>query len=110
MKVSFLIPAYNESRTIGEVLDRISALDLESQAIVVDDGSIDGTAEIAEEKGAFVIRQANRGKGAAIRAAIPAWSPPRVPRVRSCRSAFGCWRCSASASRSGGSPRFSIVS
>jgi glycosyltransferase involved in cell wall biosynthesis len=71
VKVSFLIPAFNESRTIGEVLDRIASLDLDSQTIVVDDGSTDGTAAIAEEKGALVIRQANRGKGAAIRAAIP---------------------------------------
>ena len=71
MRVSFLIPAYDEAKTIGEVLDRIAALDLESQTIVVDDGSTDRTAEIAEEKGALVIRQANQGKGAAIRAAIP---------------------------------------
>ena len=71
MKVSFLIPAYNEASTIGEVLDRIAALDLEAQTIVVDDGSTDDTARIAEEKGALVIRQANAGKGAAIRAAIP---------------------------------------
>jgi glycosyltransferase involved in cell wall biosynthesis len=71
VKVSFLIPAYNEANTIGDVLDRIAILELESQPIVVDDGSTDGTAEIAEGKGAFVIRQPNRGKGAAIRAAIP---------------------------------------
>ena len=71
MKVSFLIPAYDEEATIGEVLDRIADLDLDTQVIVVDDGSTDRTAEIAEAKGAFVIRQANRGKGAAIRAAIP---------------------------------------
>jgi glycosyltransferase involved in cell wall biosynthesis len=71
VKVSFLIPAYDEARTIGEVLDRIAALDLEAEVIVVDDGSTDATAAIAEEKGAFVIRQPNRGKGAAIRAAIP---------------------------------------
>ena len=71
MKVSFLIPAYNEAATIGEVLDRIAELDLDAQVIVVDDGSTDGTAEIAEGKGATVIRQQNRGKGAAIRAAIP---------------------------------------
>ena len=71
MKVSFLIPAYNEAATIGEVLERIAPLDLEAQVIVVDDGSTDETAAIAEAAGATVIRQANRGKGAAIRAAIP---------------------------------------
>ena len=71
MKVSFLIPAYDEAATIGEVLDRVARLDLDTQVIVVDDGSTDGTADIAEARGATVVRQANRGKGAAIRAAIP---------------------------------------
>ena len=71
MRVSFLIPAYNEAATIGEVLERVEALDLDKQVIVVDDGSTDETAAIAEQKGATVFRQPNRGKGAAIRAAIP---------------------------------------
>jgi glycosyltransferase involved in cell wall biosynthesis len=72
MKVSFLIPAYNEAATIGEVLERIAALGLDTQVVVVDDGSADDTAAIAEAAGATVIRQANQGKGAAIRAAIAA--------------------------------------
>jgi glycosyltransferase involved in cell wall biosynthesis len=70
MRVSFLIPAFNEEATIGEVLERIAALGLDAQVIVVDDGSTDRTAAIAESHGATVIRQANAGKGAAIRAAI----------------------------------------
>jgi glycosyltransferase involved in cell wall biosynthesis len=70
MRVSFLIPAYNEETTIGEVLERIAALSLDAQVVVVDDGSTDRTAEVAESHGATVIRQANAGKGAAIRAAI----------------------------------------
>ena len=52
------------------MLERIAALGLDAQVIVVDDGSIDDTAAIAEAAGATVIRQANQGKGAAIRAAI----------------------------------------
>ena len=72
MRVSFLIPAYDEAATIGEVLDRIAALDLDAQVIVVDDGSRDATASIAEGRGATVIRQSNRGKGAALRTAIGA--------------------------------------
>jgi len=72
VRVSFLIPAYNEEATIGEVLERIRALGLDHQIVVVDDGSRDRTAEIAEQAGATVIRQANAGKGAAIRAAIAA--------------------------------------
>jgi glycosyltransferase involved in cell wall biosynthesis len=71
MKVSLLVPAYNEAATIGEVLDRIAELPFETQVIVVDDGSTDGTGEIAAERGAEVIRQPNQGKGAAIRAGIP---------------------------------------
>ena len=70
MKVSFLIPAFNEAATIGEVLERIAALALDAQVIVVDDGSTDDTAAIAEAAGVTVIRQANAGKGAAIRTAI----------------------------------------
>jgi glycosyltransferase involved in cell wall biosynthesis len=72
VRVSFLIPAYNEEATIGEVLERIEALGLDSQVVVVDDGSSDRTAVIAEQHGATVIRQANAGKGAAIRTAIGA--------------------------------------
>ena len=71
MKVSFLIPAYNEAPTVGDVLAKVAQLELDAQLIVVDDGSTDDTAAIAEAAGATVIRQANRGKGAAIRAAIP---------------------------------------
>jgi glycosyltransferase involved in cell wall biosynthesis len=72
VRVSFIIPAFNEAQTIGEVLDRVASLELDSQVIVVDDGSTDGTSEIAaKHKGVQVLRQENRGKGAAIRAAIP---------------------------------------
>jgi glycosyltransferase involved in cell wall biosynthesis len=76
MQVSFLIPACDEARTIREVLERIDALGFESQMVVVDDGSTDGTAEIVERfaegrDDVVLVRQANRGKGAAIRAAIP---------------------------------------
>jgi glycosyltransferase involved in cell wall biosynthesis len=72
MRVSFIIPAFNEEASIGQVLDRVAALDLDKQVIVVDDGSTDGTRGIAESRaGVMVLHQANRGKGAAIRAAIP---------------------------------------
>jgi glycosyltransferase involved in cell wall biosynthesis len=76
MRISFLIPAYNESATIIDVLDRIEALGLERQLIVVDDGSTDGTHDAVSRwqegrEGVLLLRQENRGKGAAIRAAIP---------------------------------------
>jgi glycosyltransferase involved in cell wall biosynthesis len=71
MRISFLVPVFNEEATIGEVLDRIAALNLDAQTIVVDDGSTDRSAELAQRDGVKVIRQEHRGKGAAIRAAIP---------------------------------------
>ncbi len=76
MRISFLIPALNERKTILEVLERIEALGLDRQLIVVDDGSTDGTSELLEEwgrgrAGIVLLRQENAGKGAAIRAAIP---------------------------------------
>ena len=76
MKVSFLIPAYNEARTIAEVIERVSALSLEKQLIVIDDGSTDDTPRILERLAAgrddiVVITQPNGGKGSAIRAGIP---------------------------------------
>jgi glycosyltransferase involved in cell wall biosynthesis len=71
MRISFIVPAYNEAATIGEVLERVASLGFDAQVIVIDDGSTDGTAEIAERHGAQLIRQGHRGKGAAIRNAIP---------------------------------------
>ena len=76
MRVSFLVPAYNEAATIGALLDAVWALDLDKQIVVVDDGSTDGTGEFVERwreshDGVVLLRQENRGKGAAVRAAIP---------------------------------------
>ncbi len=72
--VSFLIPAYNEAATIAEVLERIDALGLDAQIVVVDDGSTDATAQIVEDYAAGrahveLLRQPNRGKGSAVRLA-----------------------------------------
>jgi glycosyltransferase involved in cell wall biosynthesis len=75
LRLTFIVPVYNEVSTVADVLDRVNALPCEKQIIVVDDGSTDGTAEVLDEWGereaCLVIRQSNRGKGAAIRAAIP---------------------------------------
>jgi glycosyltransferase involved in cell wall biosynthesis len=76
VRVSFLVPAYNEAATIVELLDRVSQLELEKQIVVVDDGSTDGTGELIEKwrsgrEDVVFLRQENRGKGAAVRAAIP---------------------------------------
>ena len=77
MRVSFVVPAYNEAPTIADVLERVSALALDKQIIIVDDGSTDGTAEAVRDWAQgrdgvkFVSLPENRGKGAAIREAIP---------------------------------------
>jgi glycosyltransferase involved in cell wall biosynthesis len=76
VRVSFLVPAYNEAATIVELLDRVAALELDKQIVVVDDGSTDGTGDLVDRwregrDGLVLVRQENRGKGAAVRAAIP---------------------------------------
>lgn len=66
MRVIAVIPAFDEAATIEEVVGRVRRAGLE--VIVVDDGSRDETARLAERAGARVIRhEANRGKGAALR-------------------------------------------
>ena len=59
MKLIVTIPAYNEEKTIAEVIEsvpkKISGID-KIEILVVDDGSLDSTAKIAESKGALVIR------------------------------------------------------
>jgi len=64
-----LIPAFNEEKNIAEVVSRTR--DVISAVIVVDDGSSDGTAAVAEKNGAIVVRHAaNLGKGAALKTGI----------------------------------------
>lgn len=83
MLLSIIIPAYQEERTIAEVLRRVAAVDTESagfdkEILVCDDGSSDGTVALVEEaaRGEPRIRllrhERNRGKGAAIRTALAA--------------------------------------
>jgi glycosyltransferase involved in cell wall biosynthesis len=75
VRISFIVPVHNEVATIEEVLARVHELTVDKQVIVVDDGSTDGTPELlapwAERDGMVVLRQRHRGKGAAVRAAIP---------------------------------------
>src|ERR687895_1075650 len=76
MRISFLVPVFNERSTVVELLQRVDALGLDRQVIVVDDGSTDGTSELLREWHAahpddVLLTQPNRGKGAALRAAIP---------------------------------------
>jgi glycosyltransferase involved in cell wall biosynthesis len=74
--ITFLIPAYNEAKTIGDVLDAIAALGLDYEAIVVDDGSTDETADtvssrVTSDGRVQLLRKQNGGKGSALRHGIP---------------------------------------
>lgn len=75
-RLAVVVPAKDEEKTIGELLDRIAAVRVpgcELRPIVVDDGSTDGTARVAEARGAAVVRHAeNRGLGAAVRTGLRA--------------------------------------
>ena len=69
-KIAIVIPAYNEADNLGYVLDQIPAevCGLPTATLVVDDGSRDGTEDVAEAHGAVVSRHVvNRGGGAALR-------------------------------------------
>lgn len=67
--VFIVVPAFNESRTIGVVIRELRAVYLD--VVVVDDGSTDKTTEIAREAGARVLRHClNRGQGAALQTGI----------------------------------------
>ncbi len=71
MKLSIVMPVYNESASIREILKRVQALPHAKEIIVVDDGSLDGTRDILRELAGGEIRVffhgSNRGKGAALR-------------------------------------------
>jgi dolichol-phosphate mannosyltransferase len=79
MRISVIIPVYNEFRTLAQVLERVRQAPLPrgcvKEIIVVDDGSTDGTAEVLGEQARRSVivghhSEQNRGKGAAIRTGI----------------------------------------
>lgn len=72
-QVSVLVPALNEADTIREVIDRLLALPLDTQVIVIDDGSTDATPDILASFGEDIVvirHDAARGKGSSIRSGL----------------------------------------
>src|SRR5262245_14761605 len=77
MKLSVVIPVYNEVATISALIDRVRAVEIEKEIIVVDDRSTDGTCEILRAFPAaadlvLLFHEMNRGKGAALRTGFSA--------------------------------------
>ncbi|HEX3928976.1 MAG TPA: glycosyltransferase family 2 protein [Gemmatimonadales bacterium] len=78
LRVSILIPVYNEARTLNTLIDRVRAVPLDKELVCVDDASTDGSAAMLDDllaRGlidAVIHHPVNRGKGAAIRTAIGA--------------------------------------
>ncbi len=73
LTLTVIIPCYNEATTIEEVLDRVRAVGLADEILIVDDGSTDGTREILSQIEAqefpevrVLYHEQNRGKGAAL--------------------------------------------
>jgi len=74
MKLSVIIPVYNEKNTLEKILDKVLAVPLEKEVILVDDCSKDGSREILKNMNrsgvVTVFHDVNKGKGAAIRTGL----------------------------------------
>ena len=78
MKLSIIIPVYNECQTLREILSQVRAVDLDGidkEIVAVDDGSTDGSRDVLAEEAAAgnliaFYHDVNRGKGAAVRTGI----------------------------------------
>ena len=77
MKLSVIIPIYNEVESIREIVERVKATKLAWEIVLVDDGSIDGTRDLLKEMDGkdnvrVVLHEKNQGKGAAVRTGFDA--------------------------------------
>jgi len=77
LKLSVIIPCYNEQTTVATVIQRVRAIELAYEIIVVDDGSTDGTREVLaqidpQDDLKIVLHDHNQGKGAAVRTGFKA--------------------------------------
>src|SRR3989304_3903522 len=68
---AIVIPAFNAAGTLTDLIRRVNGCVSDTEVVLVDDGSGDATAAVAEREGARVLRHVrNRGKGAALRTAF----------------------------------------
>jgi glycosyltransferase involved in cell wall biosynthesis len=77
MKISVVIPAYNEIKTIEEILRRVQATQIADEILVIDDGSSDGTRDLLQKLSDLgplrvILHERNQGKGAAVTTGIQA--------------------------------------
>jgi glycosyltransferase involved in cell wall biosynthesis len=75
MKLSIIIPVYNEVKTIQEIIQRVQATGLVDEILVIDDGSVDGSRELLENYSKegnvkVIFHDHNQGKGKAVRTGI----------------------------------------
>jgi len=75
MKLSVIIPVYNEVESIQEIIKRVQSIKLAKEIVIVDDGSQDGTRNVLKKldgKGGVcvILHEQNQGKGAAVRTGI----------------------------------------
>lgn len=79
MNVTTIIPAYNEGKNIGEVLSAVCSVDIIDEIIVVSDGSIDDTVDIAKTFEVNVVElDRNYGKGFAMKAGLAYTNSPII--------------------------------
>jgi glycosyltransferase involved in cell wall biosynthesis len=107
MKLSVLMPVFNEVATIIPVVERVLAVPVDQEIVLVNDASSDGTADLiaplARPRVKIIHHRVNRGKGAAIRTALEAatgdliviqdadfeYDPQDLPRLVAARCR--CW-------------------
>lgn len=73
MKLSIIIPVYNEKNTLLDIVKRVESIDIDKEILLVEDASTDGTREVCQQLNGSVrvfYHDRNKGKGAAIRTGL----------------------------------------